>query len=346
MICHITDKNGTNISSNAHDYCLDCILNCTEESIKIKCSTDKRQRRIGKTINDNIVIFLCNEKYVKSSKLFRKELGLLKEFSLNLESLKAHAFKDINSQIFRLLHNLITYNAHILQDIYSIIPQDELSKKGKEIVKAIETVLTKGDTKNAVSVLRILKNANLMKAEFSIFKKLYEPNPIINTMNHEIHKVVLLVFNSFWYDLIQNGNYINIQNCNESIPVDYESVAAALAHVIDNTTKYIMPNTELNINFTSSQHNLILSFDMMSLEIKPDEIDKVFEDGYSGEVPRKHELNGKGVGLYMVKRLLTLNNAEIDISANHKRISPVSLNGLPYQNNIIRVTFNKSSLTI
>lgn len=345
MIYHITDEIGTKLSSNAENECLDCILNCTKGTNKIQCIKTKSEKRIGKIFNGNVVIFLCDEKFIDSTKMFKKELALLVDFSNEIHNFIHSASKDINKQIFRLLHNLITYNAHILQDIYSIIPQDELSKNGKEIVNAINTELKSGKINNAVSVLRILKNANLMKSEFSIFKKLYEPEPTLNIMDHEIHKVVFLVFNSFWYDLIQNGNYIRIQNCTTSIPFDYESVTAALAHIIDNTCKYIAPNTELNVNFSNTPTELTLSFDMMSTKINSNEIEKIFMDGYSGETPKMHDLQGKGVGLYMVKRLLALNKAEIKVQANPFGKAPFELNGISYQNNIFQIIFKKNGLT-
>jgi K+-sensing histidine kinase KdpD len=293
---------------------------------------------------DNVIIFLCDGKFVNSTKMFKKELSLLIDFSSEIHDFIHSASKDISKQFFRLLHNLITYNAHILQDIYSIIPQEELPKKGKEIVNAINNELKSGKSSNAVSILRILKNANLMKSEFSIFKKLYDPEPSLNIMEHEIHKVVFLVFNSFWYDMIQKGNVINIQNCNARIQFDYESVTAALAHIIDNTCKYIAPNTALNVNFLNAPTELTLSFDMMSTKINNDEVEKIFMEGYSGETPKIHDLQGKGVGLYMVKRLLSLNKADIKVQANPYNKAPFVLNGITYQNNIFQIVFKKNRL--
>ena len=341
MIYHITDEIGTKLSSNAQQECLDCILECSKSCTKTKCPKDRKEKRIGKIFDDKVIIFLCDEKYVNSSKMFKKELLLLNNFSGELRNFLNSAGKDMSKQVFRLLHNLVTYNAHILQDIYSIIPQEELSKRGKEVVNAINTELLKGDINNSVSILRILKNANLMKSEFTIFKKLYEPESSINIMEHEIHKVVLLVFNSFWYDLLQNGNFINIEKCNIKIPFDYESVSAAFAHIIDNTCKYIAPNTELNVKFSNTADKLILSFEMISAKINDDEVEKIFFDGYSGEIPRIHDLQGKGVGLYMVKRLLALNEAEIKVKANPERVDPFVYNNIPYQNNIFQIIFKK-----
>jgi len=332
MIYHISDGAGTRLSSNASQDCIDCIMDCVKACVKHKCNKDKKEKRIGKILSDDFVVFLCDEKFLNSSRMFKKELSLLVDFSKEINNFIFSASKDINKQIFRLLHNLITYNAHIIQDIYSIVPQEELSKKGKEIVNAINYELKKGDISNSVSILRILKNANLMKTEFSIFKKLYEPEPSINITAHEIHKVVLLVFNSFWYDLLQNGNFINIEKCTQKLSFDYESVTAALAHLIDNTCKYIAPNTELNVKFINTSEHLILSFDMMSTKIYDDELEKIFIEGYSGEVPKIHDLHGKGVGLYMVKRLLALNNAVIKVHANPSEAAPFQLNGITYQN--------------
>ena len=342
MIYHITDISGTKLSSNAPINCFDCIVNCSTPCRKVTCPKKNKETRIGKIINDKTVIFLCNSKFVKSSKMFKKEMSLINDFSDEINSFIHSASKDISTQIFRLLHNLITYNAHILQDIYSIIPQEELSKRGKEIVRSINNELSNGNIKNAVSILRILKNANMMKSEFSIFNKLYEQEPSINIMEHEVHKVVLLVFNSFWYDLLQNGNYINIQPFTEKVPFDYESISAALAHIIDNTCKYIAPKTELNIKFHSTADHLVLSFEMISTVIKDSEVEKIFMEGYSGETPQQHDLHGKGVGLYMVKRLLSLNKATIYLKNNTTNSPPFLYNSIPYQNNTFQIKFRKN----
>jgi len=45
-----------------------------------------------------------------------------------------------------------------------------------------------------------------------------------------IHKIILLVFNSFWLELaIEKKVKINISKCSRMLDFDYESISAALA---------------------------------------------------------------------------------------------------------------------
>ena len=342
MLFHIVDNFGNKIFGNCPIDCIKCFHNCTITSKIIECPRDKRKKRTGKIRDDECLIFLCKKNNLKSSKVFKKELTLLKNFFYQIESYKLEIIKDVNSHIARLLHNITTYNAHIIQDIYSIIPQDKMSMRGKDIINAIREELQKNDVNNSISILRILKHANFLKSEFSIFNKLYESYPSLNLMEHEIHKVILLVFNAFWYDLLKNNNYINIQDCTEKLTFDYESITAAFAHIIDNATKYIAPHSQLKVNFIVNSQSIAVEFAMQSIVIEKDELHKIFEEGYSGKYPTKHNKKGKGIGLYMVRRLLALNEAKIEVVPNYDESTPIYFDEIPYQKNIFRIIFNRN----
>jgi hypothetical protein len=79
MIYHITDEIGTKLSSNAQQECLDCILECSKSCAKTKCPKDRKEKRIGKIFDDKVIIFLCDEKYVNSSKMFKKRTVIAKQ---------------------------------------------------------------------------------------------------------------------------------------------------------------------------------------------------------------------------------------------------------------------------
>ncbi len=173
----------------------------------------------------------------------------------------------------------------ILQDLYSIVSQDKLAGSGREQVNAFSRALKLKPEQCGVSLLRILKNTNLSKVVFSIFEKLYDANPRLEIYPHEIHKVLLLVFNSFWYYFIQNNVRIKIQNCEAKLNIDYESISAAFAHIIDNAVKYTATGTELDVRFITFGSVYTIEFDMISMKIDPDVLFEIFEEGYSGRHP-------------------------------------------------------------
>jgi signal transduction histidine kinase len=261
-------------------------------------------------------VFLCTDKDVKSSAKFKGILsvyfGVLSEI-LGIKDAQAEK-KAIHLR--RLTHNLISYNAHILQDLYSIVPQERLAGNGQDQISAfLDAIITKPKDA-AVSLLRILKNTNLSKSEFSIFEKLYDENPTLEIYSHKIHKVILLVFNSFWYDFIQKRVKININRCDRKLNLDYESVSAAFAHIIDNAVKYTATGTELEVSFEEGGDAYIVKFDMVSMKIDPDEKYLIFNEGYSGRHPVRADLSGKGIGLGIVRKLLALNNATVSIQSD------------------------------
>ncbi|MFW5804054.1 MAG: sensor histidine kinase [bacterium] len=297
--------------------------------------------RIGKQITDEHIVFVCDDKDIKSTKMFKKKFSLIYNFSKELTpSIKQYEI-NIKTQYARLMHNLINYNSHFIQEIYSIIPQEEISNKRDKILDLFKSKIRNNENIVSKSMLRMLKNANFIKSEISIFNKLYSKNIQLNKHQHKIHKVLLLVLNSFWMDFNNNGNFLNIEDCAQDLKFDYESVSSALVHLVENTLKYIAPKTELNVSFIHKNHYLILILDMVSTIINDDEIDKIFQEGYSGEIPRIHGLQGKGIGLYMVKRLLKLNGAKIEVDANCNNSEPFIYNEIPYQNNKFKIYFKK-----
>src|SRR5271163_982410 len=92
-----------------------------------------------------------------------------------------------------------------------------------------------------------------------------------------------------------------------------KSMSVVFSHMFDNTTKYIAPRTKLHIGFKSSAQTLDIIFEMTSLKIKPDEIDRIFEETESGEYAKKIGKSGNGIGMHVAKRLLDLNKGAIEI---------------------------------
>ena len=69
-----------------------------------------------------------DDDYVKSSKKFQFALQALSCTLVAVEEIVNETRAQINTNTSRLLHNLVTLNAHNIQEIYSIIPQDVLTK--------------------------------------------------------------------------------------------------------------------------------------------------------------------------------------------------------------------------
>lgn len=341
----ITNFNKKVLSTNISDIDLiQEVIKCEKETETIICPLTKKTRRQGVQKNNDYLLFLINYDSNITNKIFKhyfKPITLLADEILkNIE-----ASKEKESQkTRRLKHNLISHNSNILQELYKLFSQEQF-KNGANHLDLIENVISKDTRKSAYTFLKILKNSNLMKAEFDVYEMLDQKTPYLDFVEHPIHKVVILTLNPFWLDLIENKVVINIQPFSERIIIDYKTISVALSHIFDNATKYIMPHTEFKVIFENTNENIIIKFDMISLEVKDDEIAEIFKENVSGKCAKENELAGDGIGMYMIKKLIKLNNGSVSFYKNVDISKKTSYNKLPYENNIIEVRLPKNNYT-
>ena len=241
----------------------------------------------------------------------------------------------------RLKHNLINYNANIQQELYKLFPQN-LFKNEKNHLDIIENIVNKSSEKSAFAFLKILKNSNLMKNEFDVYEMLDQENPYLDFSEHPIHKVVLLTLNPFWLDLVENGVNINIQSCYGRTALDYKTMSVSLSHIFDNITKYILPESDLNISFEDTSKYIKLVFDMISLRVEESELENIFTENVSGKWSENTGLAGNGIGMFVVKRLVLLNKGTVAFRSFVDKSKSVIFENVPYDNNIIEIKLNKN----
>ena len=242
-------------------------------------------------------------------------------------------------QVRRLKHNLITHSTNISNELFQIVPQESYIKGREKQIEYISSILKTDPDKSAMHLLRILKASTLMKAEFDVYDMLNSPNPILEFYNHKIHKVILLTMNSFWIDLVAKGITINIEQSGERIVADYKSIFVTLSHIFDNATKYCLENSQLDISFYPSNNVVSIVLDMLSLKVEDSEVQKMFNETYSGNWPSKLNLSGDGVGMYVVKKLMDLNEGHIAFENNKFPSKNVIHKGIPYESNRITLTY-------
>ena len=240
----------------------------------------------------------------------------------------------------RLKHNLITHSSNILQELYKLFPQDSF-RNGCNHLNNIENVIKKDTNKAAYTYLKVLKNSNLMKAEFDVYEMLENENPYLDFSRHSIHKVLILTLNPFWLDLVEQNVNINIDQFHGTVTIDYKSVSVVLSHIFDNMSKYIMPHSNLHISFKEESENVLIKMEMTSLKIEPTEIDNIFTENYSGVWAKKLDLDGDGIGMYVVQKLAKLNKGNVFFEINFDDKSTIFLDGVPYENNRINVELKK-----
>ena len=233
----------------------------------------------------------------------------------------------------RLKHNLITHSTKIQQELYKLVSQEKLTGENNKQIEIIEEVIKRKLKETAYAYLRILKNINLMKSEFDVYDMLNSSTPYVDIISHPIHKVILLGMNTFWLDFLEKDMDVHIEPSLENVLIDYKSFSVVLSHILDNAIKYCCPNSDFFIKFHRNQNKLSIEFTMLSLRVGINEIDNIFIENYSGEWAKKLEIAGSGIGMNIIKRLISLNRGKVIFLSNIEPSRAINKNGIPYEIN-------------
>jgi len=347
---HVVDTSGGIITSNLTRMCLRCAAECvTSNEVVNECGVREKRRR-GRERSADGEVFLCtnDRDQLKSARLFKREIAQLASLCKRLATLRDEISRQEAAKARRLLHNLITLNGHALQDLYSFIPQDDLANFDRGNFRSQQEMIRSRVEEHPEAAARLfimaLKNEGAVKNELSVFKKIYDGASSFKRSPHSIHKVILNVANYFFQDFADKNVRVHIEPCVEKISVDYESVQVALYHIFDNAAKYCARDSVLKVSFTVTSDVLCALFDMQSFYVMEGERSSVFNDDFSGEIPRVTQKAGLGMGMGLIRELLIPNCAEIDAQWGNAAVVSTDLANHPaYAHNTIIVRFRNRS---
>ena len=344
---YITDKNGNTILNTLiFEDCISCIASKVKDGYAhISCPHDGVAKRLGFAIASNGQISICssNSNTTKNFKILLNEtLGTLSELCKTRNEVIAEVNNQSLERINRLVHNLKNINAHFLQELYNLIPQNLFMGKMSKMVSRVEKIVSENPKDTAYCLLRIARLNAGLKAEVAVYDKLFKENPTLNVRSYTLDSVLMLVLNEFFADFHANNVFVRVEDFPKKINLDFESFRVAMYHIFENATKYVLPNTKISIKFTdnSESNSVIIALEMTSFALRPNEVLRIFESGYSGEQAKANNKSGKGIGMYLAKQLLELMQATIEFVPGTQIVR--KFNGIEYAENLILITLDKS----
>lgn len=278
------------------------------------------ETRFSKISNEShTAIGITTERdYLKSTKIFHTYLGLFltegKKFSDQLKLIQERE----ENKFKRLIHNLRSQNAKIMQEVYYIALQENLIGRANNVLSYIENEVLNEPRATAKALLEILKCSSAQRAEFSAFDKIDGNVNLLTKQRHKIHQVVMNVFYLFFSDFSDKRVKCTVEKTELQGYFDYESIQVCLYHIVENSAKYTMPGSELLVHFKNNNNNYIeIIFEMISINIAQDEVQKIKDEGYSGLEARKQSLQGGGYGLTISEEMLKINHGLLTIIAGN-----------------------------
>lgn len=98
-----------------------------------------------------------------------------------------------------------------------------------------------------------------------------------------------------------------------------------LFNLVDNAVKYCSENPEITIKSLETEKGITLSFSDNGSGISPQHIDYVFDKFYRVPRENKKEIEGFGIGLFYVKKIIDLHHWKISIKNNTTKGITVSI---------------------
>lgn len=332
-----TDSNGTVVYSDITPSLEHLAKQIDKESQIIEHSNAKY--RCGRISNFDLTISAITQDKdaLKSSRSFLTHLTVLLNSQTYILTAISTAEETLKSKNKRLIHNLVSINAHMMQELYLIIPQAALSGRVREYIPKLEAEIQAKPKKVAATLLSLAKHNAAMKNEFAVFQKLDSLERLENKKLHPVHKVIMNVAYLFFSSFTDKSVRLVIEETKEKALLDYESTYVALYHMFENATKYIANNSELAIRVEKIEEFTTINFDMISSVIYENETLEILNEGVSGRNPKARGTAGSGIGLSLVQKVMSLHGGSMTLSIfpNTRH----NLGGDEYQRNLFQLNF-------
>jgi len=105
---------------------------------------------------------------------------------------------------------------------------------------------------------------------------------------------------------------------------DSDKIKQVIINLLSNAVKFTPGKGEINIILRETDKKVILKIEDTGIGIKMEDLPYIFERLYRGDKSR-HKIQGTGIGLTIVKNILTLHKASIDIKSKEEKGCVVSV---------------------
>ncbi|MDH1240310.1 MULTISPECIES: ATP-binding protein [Acinetobacter] len=288
--------------------------------------------------NDNLIVLIIatSHKIQVSKQNLENYYSLVSDVVSNIDD----SIQKVKDDTRRILHNVVSLNSINNQEFDSIFTPEEIEGLShKKMIAHMSTKIKGHSNTVAKSILKINKNSNEIKYELDVFKYLINPNSVLRKSRQNIHRVTKRILDTFFLDFLDKGITVNLSTQDDKLiecDLNFDCLRYAIYNNFDNALKYCKPESEVDVYISIEEGKILIEFNMISLKINKNEVNKIFIEGYCGDSAKQIQLNGDGIGLYMTKRILDRINSTITLYQREE----YSYNSIQYQRNIFTIHIN------
>jgi signal transduction histidine kinase len=228
------------------------------------------------------------------------ELGML--------ALSFNNLLDRLQKSFELEKNFVRYASHELKNPLTVILGEAevallKNRSTNEYVNTIEKIKTRAEKLNQ------LLDHFLQLSTFDSSKlNLKETN-----IDNILMDVTFNLSQLYPHIDIQFDIEINGESEDYAVQADEQLLYNAFYNLIENACKFSKPNSTVWIELSKNKKQLIVSIRDTGIGIEDDQLENIFESLYRGN--NTHGIEGNGIGLSLVKRIIDLHGGKIIVKS-------------------------------
>ena len=261
-----------------------------------------------------IFIFISYEGYKRKTNRILSSIYNIKEESSELEDNYFYQnIKDLieskEEEIDSLRNELEEINDYMTNWIHEVkIPISVLQiivkrvteiDESRELSKQINTELSRID--------KLVK-----QAMYSSRAGNYNSDFLINEVN--LQQIVKVVIKKNKYQFIYNKIDLQVSNLNKIVLTDKKWITHIIELILDNAIKYSDTGGKIEIFLEENKKGINLHIKDYGIGIVPQDIDRIFDKGFTGINGRKRT-KSTGMGLYISKKILNKLSHDINVAS-------------------------------
>ncbi|MGM9645043.1 MAG: sensor histidine kinase [Eubacteriales bacterium] len=104
-----------------------------------------------------------------------------------------------------------------------------------------------------------------------------------------------------------------------------KAISELVSILLDNALKYSAEGSEIELCLTGQGHSIILTVsNTTELEIKPEQLDRIFDRFYRADTSRNSESGGHGIGLSVAKAIVNAHNGKISAAISNPNVFKIT----------------------
>jgi len=231
----------------------------------------------GKSIEDNIMKGIIEDLKLKNDEE-------VKEYRKNL--------KELDEYIAKWVHEIK-------------IPISALDI----ITDRLSSIEDSIDIKNQVAKINFLVNSILYSSRSSsMFEDIF-----FNKVS--LDKIVKSSIKNNSFLLIKNNIEVMLNNLDYTVFTDIKCISYILDQIINNAIKYSKEKGKIEFSAKNIENGVVFSIKDYGIGIEKEDIDRVFDKGFTGMNGRNRLYKSTGMGLYFAKNMIDKLGHKIEVSS-------------------------------